>query len=45
MAARKTTAKPNVSKDELLTYYREMLLIRRLDEACKDKNNYSNEVR
>ncbi|NKB27567.1 MAG: pyruvate dehydrogenase (acetyl-transferring) E1 component subunit alpha [Rhodobacteraceae bacterium] len=37
MAARKTTkktAKPNVSKDELLHYYREMLLIRRFEEKA-----------
>lgn len=34
MAARKTSKKPNVSKDELLTYYREMLLIRRFEEKA-----------
>ncbi|MEJ6391769.1 pyruvate dehydrogenase (acetyl-transferring) E1 component subunit alpha [Gymnodinialimonas sp. 2305UL16-5] len=38
MAARKTTArsakKPNVSADELKTYYREMLLIRRFEEKA-----------
>ncbi len=34
MAAKKTTAKPNVSKDELLHYYREMLLIRRFEEKA-----------
>ena len=34
MAARRTTAKPNVSKDELLHYYREMLLIRRFEEKA-----------
>ncbi|WP_376872498.1 pyruvate dehydrogenase (acetyl-transferring) E1 component subunit alpha [Albirhodobacter sp. R86504] len=39
MAARKGAeaqagAKPNVSKDELLTYYREMLLIRRFEEKA-----------
>ncbi len=38
MAARKSTAKkaakPNVSAEELLTYYREMLLIRRFEEKA-----------
>ncbi|MDJ0627283.1 MAG: pyruvate dehydrogenase (acetyl-transferring) E1 component subunit alpha [Rhodobacter sp.] len=34
MAARKTTKKPNVSADELLHYYREMLLIRRFEEKA-----------
>jgi pyruvate dehydrogenase E1 component alpha subunit len=34
VAARRTTAKPNVSKDELLHYYREMLLIRRFEEKA-----------
>jgi len=34
MAARKTTAKSNISKDELLGYYREMLLIRRFEEKA-----------
>ena len=34
MAARKTTRKPNVSKEELLHYYREMLLIRRFEEKA-----------
>ncbi len=39
MAARKgaeaqSAAKPNVSKDELLTFYREMLLIRRFEEKA-----------
>ena len=34
MAARKTTAKPNVSKEELLGYYRDMLLIRRFEEKA-----------
>ncbi|MEO1798648.1 MAG: thiamine pyrophosphate-dependent enzyme, partial [Pseudomonadota bacterium] len=33
MAARKS-AKPNVSKDELLNHYREMLLIRRFEEKA-----------
>ncbi len=33
MAPRKS-AKPNVSKDELLAYYREMLLIRRFEEKA-----------
>ncbi|MEO0665679.1 MAG: pyruvate dehydrogenase (acetyl-transferring) E1 component subunit alpha, partial [Pseudomonadota bacterium] len=33
MAARKS-AKPNVSKDELLSHYREMLLIRRFEEKA-----------
>jgi pyruvate dehydrogenase E1 component alpha subunit len=32
MAARKTTAKSNTSKEELLGYYRQMLLIRRFEE-------------
>ncbi len=34
MAARKSTKKPNVSKEELLEYYREMLLIRRFEEKA-----------
>lgn len=34
MAARKTSKKPNVSKDELLKFYREMLLIRRFEEKA-----------
>ncbi|WP_170382804.1 pyruvate dehydrogenase (acetyl-transferring) E1 component subunit alpha [Ruegeria atlantica] len=34
MAARKTTKKPNVSAEELTTYYREMLLIRRFEEKA-----------
>ncbi|MCV6824105.1 MULTISPECIES: pyruvate dehydrogenase (acetyl-transferring) E1 component subunit alpha [Halocynthiibacter] len=34
MAAKKTSKKPNVSKDELLSYYKEMLLIRRFEEKA-----------
>ncbi|WP_037309857.1 pyruvate dehydrogenase (acetyl-transferring) E1 component subunit alpha [Ruegeria halocynthiae] len=34
MAARKTTKKPNVSAEELTTFYREMLLIRRFEEKA-----------
>ena len=34
MAARKKTAKPNVSKEELLQYYKDMLLIRRFEEKA-----------
>ncbi|MEM6825710.1 MAG: pyruvate dehydrogenase (acetyl-transferring) E1 component subunit alpha [Pseudomonadota bacterium] len=34
MAPRKSAAKPNVSKEELLGYYREMLLIRRFEEKA-----------
>nr|WP_170538684.1 pyruvate dehydrogenase (acetyl-transferring) E1 component subunit alpha [Ruegeria arenilitoris] len=34
MAARKTTKKPNISAEELKTYYREMLLIRRFEEKA-----------
>ena len=34
MAARKSSEKSNVSKDELLKYYREMLLIRRFEEKA-----------
>jgi pyruvate dehydrogenase E1 component alpha subunit len=34
MAARKAAEKPNVSKDELLHFYREMLLIRRFEEKA-----------
>ena len=34
MAARKTTEKSNTSKDDLIKYYREMLLIRRFEEKA-----------
>lgn len=34
MATRKSPAKPNVSAEELLEYYREMLLIRRFEEKA-----------
>ncbi|GAB4384408.1 pyruvate dehydrogenase (acetyl-transferring) E1 component subunit alpha [Albidovulum sp.] len=34
MAARKSAAKSNVSKEELLRYYRDMLLIRRFEEKA-----------
>ncbi|MEM9968328.1 MAG: pyruvate dehydrogenase (acetyl-transferring) E1 component subunit alpha [Pseudomonadota bacterium] len=34
MAARKTTKKPNVSAEELKSYYRDMLLIRRFEEKA-----------
>jgi pyruvate dehydrogenase E1 component alpha subunit len=34
MAATRASKKPNVSKDELLGYYREMLLIRRFEEKA-----------
>ncbi|PYG34594.1 pyruvate dehydrogenase (acetyl-transferring) E1 component subunit alpha [Pelagimonas varians] len=34
MAARKSTAKPNVSADELKAYYKDMLLIRRFEEKA-----------
>jgi pyruvate dehydrogenase E1 component alpha subunit len=34
MAARRTTKKPNISKDELVRFYREMLLIRRFEEKA-----------
>ncbi len=34
MAARRTTKKPNVSKEELLGYYRDMLMIRRFEEKA-----------
>ena len=34
MAARKTTAKSNTSKDDLLAFYRDMLLIRRFEEKA-----------
>ncbi|KCV83517.1 pyruvate dehydrogenase complex E1 component pyruvate dehydrogenase (acetyl-transferring) subunit alpha [Actibacterium atlanticum] len=34
MATRKTTKKPNTSKEELLEFYREMLLIRRFEEKA-----------
>jgi len=34
MAARKASDKSNASKDELLKFYREMLLIRRFEEKA-----------
>ena len=34
MAARKATSKSNASKEDLLKYYREMLLIRRFEEKA-----------
>ncbi|MCY4150785.1 MAG: pyruvate dehydrogenase (acetyl-transferring) E1 component subunit alpha [Aestuariivita sp.] len=34
MAARKSSKKPNVSVEELLSYYRDMLLIRRFEEKA-----------
>ncbi|MFW2543540.1 pyruvate dehydrogenase (acetyl-transferring) E1 component subunit alpha [Primorskyibacter sp. 2E107] len=34
MATRKTAARPNVSAEELLAYYRDMLLIRRFEEKA-----------
>lgn len=34
MATRKTEAKPNASREELLHYYREMLMIRRFEEKA-----------
>ncbi len=34
MAAKKTSTKPNTSKEDLLHYYREMLLIRRFEEKA-----------
>ncbi len=34
MAAKKASKKPNVSKEELLEYYRDMLLIRRFEEKA-----------
>ncbi len=34
MATRKTAQKSNVSGEELLKYYREMLLIRRFEEKA-----------
>ena len=34
MATRKTATKPNVSADEMLGYYRDMLLIRRFEEKA-----------
>jgi pyruvate dehydrogenase E1 component alpha subunit len=34
MAAKKSSKKPNISADELLKYYREMLLIRRFEEKA-----------
>ena len=34
MATRKSTKKPNVSSEELLSYYRDMLLIRRFEEKA-----------
>ena len=34
MATRKAAAKPNVSAEELLGHYREMLLIRRFEEKA-----------
>ena len=38
MAAKKAAAKPNVSAEELKTYYRDMLLIRALK---KRQDNYT----
>ena len=34
MAARKAAAKPNISPEELLGYYKDMLLIRRFEEKA-----------
>ncbi|MFV0334726.1 MAG: pyruvate dehydrogenase (acetyl-transferring) E1 component subunit alpha [Tropicimonas sp.] len=34
MAARRTTRKPNISRDELIGYYRDMLTIRRFEEKA-----------
>ncbi len=34
MATRKVAAKPNVSAEELLGYYRDMLMIRRFEEKA-----------
>jgi len=34
MAAKKPAERPNASKEELLKYYREMLLIRRFEEKA-----------
>ncbi|MFY0691839.1 MAG: pyruvate dehydrogenase (acetyl-transferring) E1 component subunit alpha [Paracoccaceae bacterium] len=34
MAAKKTSRKPNISKEELLSYYKDMLLIRRFEEKA-----------
>ncbi|MCT4555812.1 MAG: pyruvate dehydrogenase (acetyl-transferring) E1 component subunit alpha [Pelagimonas sp.] len=34
MAARKSTSKPNASAEELLAYYRDMLMIRRFEEKA-----------
>ena len=34
MAARKSSSKPNVSAEELLKYYKDMLLIRRFEEKA-----------
>ena len=34
MAAKKSAAKPNVSKEELMEFYRQMLLIRRFEEKA-----------
>ena len=34
MAARKTKAKPNISAQELIQYYEDMLLIRRFEEKA-----------
>jgi len=34
VAARRATKKPNVSKEELMAYYRDMLLIRRFEEKA-----------
>ncbi|MFY8146270.1 MAG: pyruvate dehydrogenase (acetyl-transferring) E1 component subunit alpha, partial [Rhodobacter sp.] len=34
MAAKKPPETPNVSKDDLLHFYREMLLIRRFEEKA-----------
>ena len=34
MAAKKSSKKPNVSAEELTSYYRDMLLIRRFEEKA-----------